>query len=82
LINKEVPVDRLSATIQKAGGDYLMDVTLFDVYHHEKLGDKKSIALSLVWQDKTKTLMDSDVNTAMDRVLSSLYEEHNAILRE
>ena len=54
-------------------GKLLESVKLFDVYEGEQVGEgKKSVAFSLTFRDKTKTLEDKDVTTAVDKLLEEL----------
>ena len=56
---------------------------LFDVYRGEKLGvGKKSLAITVVFRDKNKTLQDSDIEKQSGRALRALKEKYNVILRE
>ena len=55
---------------------------LFDVYRSEQLGNgKKSLAVSVVFRDKNKTLQDSDIEKQVNKVLKSIREKYSAVLR-
>ena len=55
------------------GGGLLESYKLFDVYEGEQVAaGKKSVAYSLVFRDKTKTLVDTDVNPIIDKLLKEL----------
>ena len=55
---------------------------LFDVYRGEQLGEnKKSLAVSVVFRDKNKTLQDSDVEKQIGKVLKNIQEKYGATLR-
>ena len=57
-------------------------VKLFDIYRSEKLGaDKKSLAISVVFRAKDRTLADSDIEKQVKRCLSTLEERYGAVLR-
>ena len=68
-------------TAKKAGGNLLKDVKFLSVYEDEKLGDNKSVAISLVFRADDKTLNDSDIAPAYNEVLAALDKSHNAKLR-
>ena len=76
------------ATIEKvikaaAASEILKDVKLFDVYRGKQVDEgKKSVAFTLTYQDKEKTLTDDDVAEVHNRVLAALSEELGAVLRE
>ena len=55
---------------------------LFDIYRNEKLGEnKKSVAYSLIFRDKNKTLSDEEINNVMDAIISELEKTLHAELR-
>lgn len=56
---------------------------LFDIYRNEKLGEnKKSVAYSLIFRDKNKTLSDEEINNVMDSIVSELEKTLGAELRK
>lgn len=58
------------------------EAKLFDVYRGEQLGTgKKSLALSVVFRDKNKTLQDADVEKQLGKALKNIKEKYNAVLR-
>ncbi len=67
----------LSGDIEKllrhCGGEILESVTLFDVYEGEQLAEgKKSLAYSLLFRAKDRTLSDAEVNEKIDKMLKEL----------
>ncbi|GAA6113137.1 phenylalanine--tRNA ligase subunit beta [Apilactobacillus apinorum] len=82
LIDKNVENDNIVDVIVKRGGAYLTDVNLFDLYEGEHVpDDKKSLAYSLTFQNKHDTLVDEDVNSAMEKVQRNLEKEFNVEIR-
>ncbi|MCK8619521.1 phenylalanine--tRNA ligase subunit beta [Apilactobacillus kunkeei] len=82
LIDKDVENDLIVKVIEKRGGAYLVDVKLFDLYEGEHVPeDKKSLAYSLTFQNKHDTLVDDDVNNAMEKVQRNLEKEFNVEIR-
>ena len=56
---------------------------IFDIYRGEKLGKgKKSLAITVVFRDRNKTLQDADIEKQSGRALRALKEKYNVILRE
>ena len=56
---------------------------MFDVYRNEKLGDKKkSIAYSLKFRAKDRTLTDEEINKAMEEIITELEKTFKAELRK
>jgi phenylalanyl-tRNA synthetase beta chain len=81
-VSRNVPSEDLFHTIWNEGGDILTDVTLFDVYQAEDVGEEnKSLAFSLTFQSKSSTLKDSEVDAVVQAILNSLYKTHEAIQR-
>ncbi|HEX6928039.1 MAG TPA: hypothetical protein VF267_02230 [Gammaproteobacteria bacterium] len=56
---------------------------MFDIYRGAGIDSgRKSVALSLILQDSSRTLIDEDVDIVIDRVASRLRESLGAQLRE
>lgn len=76
-ISMVVPKDIVVGSIEKAfknkGGSYLESFDLFDIYEGSQIKEGfKSVAYSLTFRAKDKSLSDDDVNGAMDRILKAL----------
>ena len=55
------------------GGQILENYELFDIYEGAQIKTGfKSVAYSIVFRAKDKTLEDADVSAAMDRILKAL----------
>lgn len=55
---------------------------LFDVYRGEQLGrGKKSLAVSVIFRDKNKTLQDADIEKQVGKALKIIRDKYNAVLR-
>lgn len=69
--------------IEKFGANQLVGLNLFDVYRGKGIAEgKKSLAISLTLQDKTKTLEENDIQAAVDGILAKLSQEFEASLRD
>ena len=69
--------------IEKFGANQLVGLNLFDVYRGKGIPHgKKSLAISLILQDKTKTLEESDIQATVDGILASLSQNFEASLRD
>ena len=83
LVDEDMEVGRIEAVIKEFGGRILEDVRLFDVYRGQQVDEgKKSVAFSLIYRDKDKTLTDEEVNDVHSGVLDALKDKLNAVLRE
>ena len=83
VVKEEIDAKKVLQLIEKVGGNYLIDLNLFDVYQGQGVEDGyKSLAIALVLQDKNKTLEEKDITDVIDRVVDSLKTELNASLRD
>lgn len=82
VVDKSVMIGTMEAVIEKRGGKLLESCKLFDIYEGEQVGpDKKSVAFSLVFRAKDRTLSDAEVSEAMDKILDGL-AKLGAVLRK
>ena len=72
---KSILVGQIEEVIEKFGGKLLESYHLFDVYEGSQIAKGyKSVAYSITFRAKDRTLEDKDVTEAMNRVLKSLRE--------
>ncbi|KMZ55442.1 phenylalanine--tRNA ligase subunit beta [Dorea sp. D27] len=70
---KDILVGQVEETIEKKGGAYLESYALFDLYEGAQIkSGYKSVAYSIVFRAKDRTLNDADVTEAMERILKAL----------
>ncbi|MBI2782573.1 MAG: phenylalanine--tRNA ligase subunit beta [Gammaproteobacteria bacterium] len=82
VVPREVTAAAVLGTVKRASGESLTEARIFDVYHGEHIeNNKKSIAIGLTFQDSSRTLEDSDVQSAEAAVLEALAAEFGARLR-
>ncbi|HZD56512.1 MAG TPA: phenylalanine--tRNA ligase subunit beta, partial [Anaerolineales bacterium] len=82
IVAEEIPAARVAQAIQAAGGETVVDVSLFDLYKGEQIGSgKKSLAYRLTYQALDRTLTDAKVAGIRQRIVDQLGEELNAKLR-
>ena len=61
----------------------LKKINLFDVYEGDRIEkNKKSYAVSFILQDETKTLVDSEIDNVMNRLMKTYEKELNAQIRQ
>ena len=83
IVNEEVEVGEIERIITKRAKKLLESIKLFDIYRNEKIGaNKKSVAYSLIFRDKNKTLGDEEINTVMDDIVLELEKKIGAELRK
>ncbi|MDO4941346.1 MAG: phenylalanine--tRNA ligase subunit beta [Lachnospiraceae bacterium] len=74
-VSKEVFVGQIENIIKKNGGKLLESVELFDVYEGNQIeAGKKSVAYSLTFRAKDRTLEEAEVNKVVDKILEKLGE--------
>jgi len=82
LVGRDVPAGEIEATLRAAGGEILESLHLFDVYEGKRIAaGKRSLAYSLIFRARDRTLTDDEVNTVQDRLLAAVAEKHGAQLR-
>ena len=89
IVDEDVQVGDIEKAITKKckrllkGQKGLEELKLFDIYRDEKIGEnKKSVAYSLIFRDKTKSLSDDEINPVMEEITKELEEKFGAELRK
>lgn len=82
LIDRAQEARELLEEIRKCGGADLVSVALFDRYEGRGVpSGRVSVAFRLIFQRADRTLLDTEVNRAMDVVVRALAERFGAVLR-
>ena len=75
VVPKEILVGQIEDVIAKNGGNYLESFALFDLYEGTQIKEGyKSVAYSIVFRAKDKTLEEADITSAMNKILKALEE--------
>ncbi len=75
VMKKDILVGQVEEVIRKNGGSYLENYHLFDVYEGSQIeAGYKSVAYSISFRAKDRTLEDKDVNTVMEKIITKLQE--------
>lgn len=83
LLDKNISYKQVYETITGFDKKLIQSIEVFDVYEGDKIPkDKKSYAVSIVLQDKTKTLQDVFVEKWIERLEKVLLEKLNAVIRK
>ena len=81
VVPRSVLVGEIEDIILENGGINLESFNLFDIYEGDQIEvGFKSVAYSLTFRNKERTLFDADVNEVMDKILKKL-EEKNIKIR-
>lgn len=83
VIDNSVNFQDIADVAQKTGKSILKEVNLFDVYESkEQLGEnKKSYAVSFIFEDSTKTLKDKEVEKIMSKLIETYEGKLGAVIR-
>ncbi|QDZ38935.1 phenylalanine--tRNA ligase subunit beta [Euhalothece natronophila Z-M001] len=78
----DLPVADLIQVMEKAGGNLLQQVELFDEYRGENVPEgQRSLAFSLIYQARDRTLTDEEVEPSLEKVRKALNQEFTVTLR-
>lgn len=82
VLRDEVAAATLAEHARGAAGPFLREIGVFDVYRGAGLPNGfKSVALSLIFQDNSRTLTDVEVETAVQAVARRLQADLGAAIR-
>lgn len=83
LLDKDIPAQTVIETIEGCAGSLLSKVEVFDLYQGKNIApSKKSLALALILQETSRTLIDTEVNNLMQVVVNTLVDKLQATVRE
>lgn len=83
IVKKNVLADDLKSTIINTAGSLLKEIKIFDIYEGKGIeSGSKSVALGLILQHPTRTLIESEVNEHVEKILQALHHQYQAILRD
>ena len=72
-VRKEINVGQIEEIIEKKGGKLLESFRLFDIYEGAQIKPGyKSVAYSVTFRAKDRTLEDKDVSAIMDKIMKAL----------
>ncbi|WP_210398202.1 phenylalanine--tRNA ligase subunit beta [Motiliproteus sediminis] len=82
VVDQSIHVDELLSLVREQAGEWLTQLTLFDVYAGEGIENgKKSLALGLTWQHPSHTLTDEEINSVFSAIVNAAQERFSAALR-
>lgn len=83
LVDEQVSYAEIKASIENLGNGLLRDFQVFDVYQGKGVASgRKSLALSLILQDLSRTLEEQEVEASVAKILNQLNSDVGASLRE
>jgi phenylalanyl-tRNA synthetase beta chain len=82
LVDERLPAERVRGTIRSSAPPTLVSIREFDRYQGKGVPDGQvSLSIRLTFQRADRTLLDADVQQAVDAVIAALAREHHATLR-
>ncbi len=82
IVDEETSAGQVEEVIQRAGGDMLVGVRLFDIFRGPQIGEgKKSLAYNLTYQAPDRTLTDAEAKRIRNRIIKGLDRELSAKIR-
>ncbi len=83
LVKDSVIVKQIEDIIKDKGGKLVESINLFDVYKGKQIKDGyKSVAYSISFRAKDRTLTNEELNAPMDKILKELSEKLGAEIRD
>jgi phenylalanyl-tRNA synthetase beta chain len=81
LIDKSVKYQQIEELAFASEKKFLQEVNLFDIYENDKLGNKRSYAVSFTLANPEATLTDKQIDAVMEKLISNYREKLGAELR-
>jgi phenylalanyl-tRNA synthetase beta chain len=82
VLDKSVKYIDVKEFIKNKSSQLLKEVSVFDVFENDSLGfDKKSLAFTLEYYDKNRTLTEDEVEKDFNNLITLITKEFNAQLR-
>ena len=78
---KSVEAQKIVSAAKSVDKTLITDVSVFDLYEDDALGDKKSVAIQLTIQPMEKTLTDDEIDSLCRRVVGAVAAQTGAGLR-
>jgi len=83
MVDSSVMYTDLEKVINENAGKYLIYSRLYDIYEGKSIASgKKSLTFRLVFQNKTRTLTEKEIDKDFRRILRGLEDAYNATQRE
>ena len=83
MVKCDTSANELLSCVRKAAPESLCELKLFDLYEGEGIDSSmKSIALGLTFQEQSRTLTDTEIEAAIESIITALGDQLNACLRD
>lgn len=82
VLSKDVLVGNMIENLKRVS-PIIEKIDIFDVYEGDRIdADKKSVAISIVLRNKEKTLDEKEINTAIDKILTTISKDYKGEIRQ
>ena len=82
VVDVDVPAAAVLEVVRLAGAPFLRDLELFDVYQGQGIDlGKKSLALGLLFQASSSTLVEAEIEVAVSKIVAELARKLHGALR-
>ena len=82
ILNKNVPSAEIISSIKEVGASLITKVEVFDEYYGKQIPEgKRGLSFSIIYQDKTRTLTDQEVDNLHSKVKETLTQKFSAHFR-
>jgi phenylalanyl-tRNA synthetase beta chain len=83
VVDRDVMAGAIVDAAREAAGDSLKHLQLFDEYRGQGIdSDKKSLTIGLIFQARSSTLRDEEIEATMERVMATLRAGFGGTLRD
>lgn len=83
VVDEEVLVKQIEDIVKENSGDLVEEINLFDIYRGDQIPEnKKSVAYSIVYRSRKKTLKDEEVSEVHQKIVEKLIDKLDASLRK
>lgn len=82
VVNSSVPAAAVESALRAGAGELLEDLSLFDIYTGEQVGEgKKSLAYALTFRATDRTLTEDDASAGRDAAVAAASAAVGAVIR-
>ena len=82
VVTNDTGADRVRNTINKAGGNLLVDLSLIDTYRGTGVDEcSRSLAFRLRFQADDRTLTDDEITSVREAIIAAVAKQNNGVLR-
>ncbi len=83
VVDESISADEILTVISDSSSALVNEVQIFDIYQGKGVEEgRKSIAFGLILQEFSRTLTDTEVDTEIENIVSTLNQQFAATLRE